>query len=54
MRSGKSHSSRPSSVNRIWPRMLSSPLTTIFTGAHQYVMVVIITPNMRFVYAIHA
>jgi hypothetical protein len=54
MRSGKSHSSLPSSVLRICPRTLSSPLILILTGAHQYVMVVLTTPKCCFVMAIHA
>ena len=54
MRSGKSHSSLPSSVFLNWPRTLSSPLIFIFTGAHQCVMVVATMPNCCLVMAIHA
>lgn len=54
MRSGKSHSKRPSSVCLSCPRTLSSPLTLTVVGDHHWVMVVISRPKCCFVTAIQA
>jgi hypothetical protein len=52
--SGKSHSIIPSLFFLICPLTLSSPLTRIVTGAHQYVMVVTTMLKCCLVMAIHA